>query len=160
MLIKLQDEIMDPCSKEHHCSYATNMSNYAVFRRVRKVEKSFVTFVRPSAWSNSAPTVRIFMEFDIWGFSVEKIQVSLKLDKNKGYYTWRSMYIFDHISSFPLRMNRVSDKSCREYKKKQISCSVTTFRKSCRLRDNVEKYCRAGQAADGNMAHAHCMLDT
>jgi len=26
--------------------------------------------------------------------------------------------------------------------------------------DNVEKYCRAGQATDDNMAHAHCMLDT
>jgi len=24
----------------------------------------------------------------------------------------------------------------------------------------VEKYCRAGQATDDNMAHAHCMLDT
>jgi hypothetical protein len=26
--------------------------------------------------------------------------------------------------------------------------------------DNVQKYCRAGQANDDNMAHAHCMLDT
>jgi hypothetical protein len=24
----------------------------------------------------------------------------------------------------------------------------------------VEKYCRAGQATDGNMAHVHCMLGT
>jgi len=24
----------------------------------------------------------------------------------------------------------------------------------------VEKYCRAGQATDDNMVHAHCMLDT
>ena len=24
----------------------------------------------------------------------------------------------------------------------------------------VEKYCRAGQATDENMAHAHCMLNT
>ena len=28
------------------------------------------------------------------------------------------------------------------------------------LRDNVEKYGRAGQIIDDNMAHAHCMLDT
>jgi hypothetical protein len=34
------------------------------------------------------------------------------------------------------------------------------FRKFCRLRDNVEKYCRAEQATDDNMAQAHCMLDT
>ena len=32
-------------------------------------------------------------------------------------------------------------------------------RKSCRLWVNVEKYCRAGQDTDDNMAHAHCMLD-
>jgi len=31
--------------------------------------------------------------------------------------------------------------------------------KSCRLWDNVKKYIRAGQATDGNVAHAHFMLD-
>jgi len=30
------------------------------------------------------------------------------------------------------------------------------FFKSCGLWDDVEKYCRAGQVKDGNMAHAHC----
>jgi len=35
-----------------------------------------------------------------------------------------------------------------------------TFFKSCRLWDNVEKYCTAGQATDDNMAHAHCLPDT
>ena len=39
-----------------------------------------------------------------------------------------------------------------------ILCSKTIFRKSYILWDNVEKYCRAGNAADGIMAHAHCML--
>jgi len=29
---------------------------------------------------------------------VEKIQVSLKFDKNNGYFTWRSVYIYDNIS--------------------------------------------------------------
>jgi len=29
---------------------------------------------------------------------VEKIQVSLKSDKNNGYFTWRPIYIFVHIS--------------------------------------------------------------
>jgi len=33
----------------------------------------------------------IFLEF------VEKIQVSLKYDKNNGYFTWRTTCIFDHI---------------------------------------------------------------
>jgi len=44
--------------------------------------------------------------------------------------------------------------------KTHILYSVTPFRKSCRLWDNVEKYCRAGQDTNCNMAHAHCMLDT
>jgi hypothetical protein len=26
--------------------------------------------------------------------------------------------------------------------------------------DSIEKYCRARQATDDNMAHVHCMLDT
>jgi hypothetical protein len=40
-------------------------------------------------------------------------------------------------------------------------CSITSFsRKSCRSRDNVEKYRSAGQATDDSMTHAHCMLDT
>jgi len=33
------------------------------------------------------------------------------------------------------------------------------LRKSCRLWDNVEKYRRAGQPLDYNMAHARCMFD-
>jgi len=44
--------------------------------------------------------------------------------------------------------------------KTHILCSITFFRKSRRLWDNMEKYCRAGQATDDKMAHAHCMLDT
>jgi len=34
------------------------------------------------------------------------------------------------------------------------------FRKACLLWNNVEKYCRTGQATDENMAPAHFMLDT
>ena len=35
-----------------------------------------------------------------------------------------------------------------------------SFQKSCHLRDNAEKYYRAGKATDDNTAHAHCILDT
>ena len=40
-----------------------------------------------------------------------------------------------------------------------ILCSVTFFRKSRRLWDNVENYCRAGQTTEGIVAQAHRMLD-
>jgi len=41
-----------------------------------------------------------------------------------------------------------------------VLCSGMFSRKSCRLWDNIEKYCIVGQATDNNMAPAHYMLDT
>jgi hypothetical protein len=35
--------------------------------------------------------------------------------------------------------------------KKYILCSVTFSRKSCRLRNNAEKYCTSGQATDDSI---------
>jgi hypothetical protein len=51
-------------------------------------------------------------------------------------------------------MRKIADESFRG---NQNTSGVHFFFKSCRLWDNVEKYCTAGQATDGNMAHAHCM---
>jgi len=91
------------------------------FAKLRKATIGFVISVRmsvpPSAWNNSPSTGRIFMKFDIWGFflkSVEKIQVLLKADKNKGYFRWRPTNIFIISRSSLLRMRNVSDKLCRE----------------------------------------------
>jgi hypothetical protein len=42
--------------------------------------------------------------------------------------------------------------------KTHILCSVSFFRKSCRLGDNVEKLNGARETADGNMA-VRCLLD-
>jgi hypothetical protein len=56
----------------------------------KKKTISFVMSVSSSAWNNSAPTKRTFIKLDIWAFlrkSVEKIQVSLKSDKNNGHFT-------------------------------------------------------------------------
>ena len=44
--------------------------------------------------------------------------------------------------------------------KTDLLFSTFFFRKSCHLWNYMEKYCRAWQDIDGNMAHAHCMLDT
>ena len=59
---------------------------------------------------------------------------------------------------FLLRMKNVSDKSCRENQNTSFVFN-NFFRKSYHFLDNVEEYCRAGQATDDNVAHAHCMLD-
>jgi len=60
------------------------------FAKLRNATGSFVMSVRLCAWKNSVPTRRIFMKFDICVFlekTAEEIQVSLKSDKNTGYFT-------------------------------------------------------------------------
>jgi hypothetical protein len=89
--------------------------------------------------------------------SVEKIQVSLKSDKNNGYLTWRPTYLvhFLCLAQFFLEWKVFQTKVVEKIK----THVLYSTRESCRLWDNVKKYCRAGQATDDNMAHAHCMLD-
>ena len=59
------------------------------------------------------------------------------------------------------RMRNVTDKNFRENWNTNFKFNIFFFfRKSRCLRDNLEKYCRAGLSTDDNMAHAHCMLDT
>jgi len=41
---------------------------YSAFAELRNATVSCVVFVRPSTWSNSAPTGLIFLKADIWLF--------------------------------------------------------------------------------------------
>jgi hypothetical protein len=116
--------------------------------------------------NNSAPAGWIFMKFDTWFFfskSVEKIQVSLKSDKNNGHFTWRPMCVHlwkcGDIAQFLLEWEMFRRRVVEKIKT-HILCSVTFLRKSCRLWDNLDKYCTDGQATDDNMAHAYCVPDT
>jgi hypothetical protein len=91
--------------------------------------------------------------------SVGHIQFSLKSNSNNRYLTWRPMYIFKIISrSIHVRMRNLAIKVVDKIK--HILCPITFFRKSCRLWDNVEKYCRGGRPQDDSMEHAHCTLHT
>jgi len=89
--------------------------------------------------------------------SVAKIQVSFISDNNSAYFTRRPIYSFDHISLNSSYNDKCFRQRCTE-NQTHILFSVTLSRKSCLLWDNVEKYCRAGQATDDSMAHAHCKL--
>jgi hypothetical protein len=70
------------------------------FAKSRKANISFVMSVRPHG------TTRLPLHGFWWGLifelifrkSVEKIQVSLRYDKNDGYCTWRCFHIYDNIS--------------------------------------------------------------
>jgi hypothetical protein len=70
-------------------------------------------------------------------------------------------YTFLIISrSILLRTKCVSDKSCGEHLNRYfVFSNFFFFLESVPFMKYVEKYGRAGQATDGNMAHAHCMMD-
>jgi len=104
------------------------------------------------------------MKFDIWGSfrkSVEKIQISLKSDKNNRYFKWSPIYIYDNISlSSSYNKLCLRKKLYREIKTYFMFKNNFFFWKSGHLWDNVETYGTVGQAKNDNMAHAHSMLDT
>jgi hypothetical protein len=68
--------------------------------------------------------------------SVEKIQVSLKSDKNNKYFTWRQYTCLIISRWILLILRNVLDKISRENKKIHLMFS-NIFRKSCRLWDSV-----------------------
>jgi hypothetical protein len=96
----------------------------------RLLASSYVSpSIRPFPWNNSTPTRQIFMEFDIcvlFEKYIGKIQVSLKSDKNNGYFTWTSL-------------NSSWNKTC--FRKKlytHLTLRNFLFRKSCHFRDNTK----------------------
>jgi hypothetical protein len=96
--------------------------------------------------------------------SVQKINLPIQSDHNDGTLhaaaaaAARTVII---TSVFViLRMTNVSDSfSCRDNQTTQFVFSKFFFINRAVFLDKVEKYCRVGQVTDGNMAHAHCMLD-
>jgi hypothetical protein len=92
---------------------------------------------------------------NIFRKSIEKIQDSLKSGKNKAYFTGRPTYFMIISRSFLRRMKNVSHIFVEVIKTHILISLIFFILKSYCLGDNVEKYCRAGQATYDNMAHAH-----
>ena len=83
--------------------------------------------------------------------SVEKLYVSLKSDKNNGYFTWRPIDIFHHTSlNSSQKLKMFQNKEDVEKIKTHILCSTTFFRKQCNLWD-MEIHCTAGQYGPGSV---------
>jgi len=112
-------------------------------------------------------TTRLLLDgfFKIWYLSnfrksVEKIPIFLKNRTRITGILHEDQYTFFIISRpVLLKMRIISDKNCKE-NQNIFYVTYFFFRKNCLLWDNVEIYCRAGQATVDNMAHAYCMLDT
>jgi hypothetical protein len=72
------------------------------------------------------------MKFENWVLFqkfVEKLQVSLQSDQNDGYFTWRPICIFDHISL----SSSYNEKYCRQNVVEKIRTNIlgyTTFLKN------------------------------
>jgi len=70
--------------------------------------------VHPSAWDTSAPNEKDFYEIwylNIFPKSAQKIQVSLKSDRNNGHFTWRRVCLYDNISLTSSEDRSMSDKT-------------------------------------------------
>ena len=133
------------------------------FAKLRKVAISFVmsvclsvclSSVRPYEWNNSAPTGRIFMKFDIWVF-FENLSRIFKFHYNLTGITCtlREDQCTFLIKSRPfrLRMRNISNKVVGKIKTHILFFS-NFHRKSRLLRNNVEKYSRAGDRPYGPCA--------
>jgi len=105
-----------------------------------------------------------WMEFhEIWclsifWISVKKIKVLLKSDQYNGYFTWRPIYISDHMLLTSSYNEKCFNKHCTETQTHILYSITFFFFLFCRLWDNVEKYCRARQPTDDNMVHLYSML--
>ena len=130
-------------------------------RRCPKIGKcdSFVISVRPSVRmeqiGSQCTDFREFWYMSTFFFfkSVERIQDSLKYDKNNGYCTWRPTYIYYiFFAELFVELEMFRTKSRRENQNTQFKFSnFFSPRKSCRFCDIVEKFCRARQATDGSI---------
>ena len=86
-------------AKHSYLSSALQQPFSGAFAELRKATQN--RHVRLSAWKNSALHWTDFNDtlyFIIFRKIVKKIQFSLKSDKNEGYFTWRPIYICQHIS--------------------------------------------------------------
>jgi hypothetical protein len=88
-----------------YISKNNQFKDFAVLRAFTKLQKATLNFVMPArppiclcvslsvcspAWNDSVHTGRIFMNFmfeDFFRKSFEKIEVTLKSEKNSGYFT-------------------------------------------------------------------------
>jgi hypothetical protein len=99
-----------------HNTMCTSTQFLRAFEKLRKatVVASYLS-VR-SDWRTRLPLGRIFMKFDIWGFSENlpiKFKFWLKTVKNNSYITWRPVCIVIISRCIRFRVRNVSEKSCR-----------------------------------------------
>jgi hypothetical protein len=124
------------------------LQHKSLIRRVRKIAKSdyWLCHVCPSVRTEQLGSqwtdFHEILYLSIFSKPVEKIQVSSKSDKNKGYFIEEQYTFFYYtwfVSSYHEKFFRQNG---RENKNAQFLFSKFFSRKSCGLWDNVKKYCK------------------
>jgi len=87
---------------------------------------------------------------NIFTKSVDRIPISFKSDKNNGYFIWRPIYMYDHIS-LDSSQNKEFRRNVVQEKKHAFKVQKLSFWKSRRFWHDAEKYGRTGQATDENI---------
>jgi hypothetical protein len=80
--------------------------------------------------------------------SVEKIQVLLKSNKNKRYFTWRLIYILSYIAHFFLEWEMFQKKSCRKNQNTYFLLSNFFFSENGAVYERMWKTLWSEQATD------------
>jgi len=115
--------------------------------------------VRPSVRPSVCPhgTIRFPLEKFPWKLIFENFskiyrenQVILKYNKNKGYFTWWHMYIYDNISLNYSKNEKFFRKSRRDNQNIHFVSNNFFPQNSCRLWENVKKLGTARQITDDN----------
>lgn len=148
----------DKCTPQRARSLLTAVClSGAIDRKTAKIDCWF-RHVCLSPANTSASTGRIYMKFDIWGFlrkSFNKINFSLKSDKNNGCFTMGPMYTCNNVLPNSCWNEKCFRENCKENQRNIlysiIYLFIFFFRKSCRSRDK-----RAGQATDEYIPRRMC----
>jgi len=134
-----------------------NLQFLEALTKLRKATTGFVMCVCPSvhrsAWPNSAPTGRTFMKFDTRALVQNlsrKFKIHFESDENRGHFTLRPKHIY-HNTLLNYFYNEKCARQNLQRKSKHILCSINFFFLNRAVSDNVEKYCRDGQATDENI---------
>jgi len=126
---------------------------------------SFIAELTLNVWKLTRTETSCVLEGFSWklifGYfrkSFEKNHVSLKSDKNDGYFIRRRVYIYNNS------LNTSYNGKCFRQKVVEkittsILCWIIFLSNSYLLWNNLESYDTADQAAEGNMTHALCLLD-
>jgi hypothetical protein len=125
------------------------------FAKLRKTAINFVMSVCPSIRLLGTTWLPLKDFYEIWFLSffrksVEKIPVSLKSDKNNCCFIWRPICILYHVSHSYFQNEKISGENFRENQNTLFMLNNLFFflRKSCLLRNEMEKYCSPRHVTD------------